>query len=108
MEKGVRDELQLMIDEFESQRLVVTLFPAPNPAFLGHMVRCVIEQNAPWYREYCHDHPSSCRGRYTRIKRFGVLSVLNQLVSRGSSRSKYAVELVEVAKARCQRNADPF
>lgn len=94
-----------MADELESRRLLVVLFPAPNPAFIGHMVRSTVETNAAWYRAFCYRHPG--KNRYTRIKRRNTVNVLRSLSEGKRSKSIYADEFKAIAEKEYV-NADPF
>jgi len=97
-------ELQLMHDELESQQLTVALFPAPHPAFEGHMIRVPIESNVAWYRCLCSKYPVGVRS--TKVRRADILRVLARLASGKPSSSQFADYLVQMAKKRIDNN--PF
>ena len=45
-----RRQADFMIKELQEQSLVVVLIPAPDPQFIGHMIRSAVERNPIWYR----------------------------------------------------------
>ena len=90
--------LSCAICELESHELQVGLAPLRWPMNEGGMRRVVLDQNPKWYRILCSRHLSS-RPRSkpdTIIKRRSVLSILNQLLHHGYSRSKYAAEIISL------------
>jgi hypothetical protein len=51
-----------MLDQLETWGgLDVTLTPAPDPMFTGHMIRVACSQNPPWYRKFAGQYVN-CRG----------------------------------------------
>jgi hypothetical protein len=95
--------LQQLLDELESHSLVVCLAPSKRHDRRDwDMIRVVCDRPPSWYRALCNRHPSSRavrRGRFdTRIKRANVLSVLRVLCSGRRSVSKYAPELIQIAR----------
>lgn len=89
--------------ELESSPLVTVLVPSKRKDRRDHdMIRVNVSQPPLWYRRLCGRHPSSRgvrRGRFdTRVKRRNVLQLLNTLITKGHSRSKYAGEILAVAK----------
>jgi len=94
-----------MLNQLESHRLEVMLVPLnPNRRGWneGGCRRCLADQNAKWYRDFCARFPSSRGTRKggfdTVIRRANVLSALNRLVSGAGYGGKYRDELVAVAK----------
>lgn len=101
---NISTELQLMHDELESQRLTVVLFPAPRPAFEGHMIRVPIEANTAWYRKMCQDYAAGAHR--TKVRRNNILRVLKRLAAGQRTTSHYATYLLKTARARLENN--PF
>lgn len=99
------DSLQLMLDQLESHSLQVMLVPL-NPRLRnyndGGCKRVVCDKPPVWYRQFCWQHPSSRgirRGKFdTRIKRANVLALLRRLCAARNSTSKYAPELLRIAR----------
>jgi hypothetical protein len=96
-------EVEMMLNELEASQLEVALVPQRRFTNHGGMVRCAIQKNAKWYRDYCAAHPSSRVRKNlapdTRIKRRDTLRVL-QAIIQGGSRSKYVPALLAIAKQR--------
>lgn len=95
--------LELMQAEFESSCLEVVLVPSRRAVNEGGCIRVAVNRNCDWYRRFCSRHLSS-RVRFralidTRIKRANVAKLLALLVSGRQSRSKYAPELLGIARA---------
>lgn len=99
------EQYQLLLNQLESHQLHVMLVPL-NPRMRnyndGGMKRVLVDQNPIWYRRLCADHVSSRairRGKYdTRIRRQNILRVLRRLCANQQSRSKYAPELLRIAR----------
>lgn len=96
--------LQMLCD-LESHRLEVVLVPLnPNRRGWneGGCRRVVCDCGPRWYRAMCARHTSSRavrRGKHdTRIRRQTILGVLRRLVNGQRSWSKYAPEILGVAK----------
>lgn len=55
-------EAESMLKELKHERLLVVLIPAPEPQFVGHMIRYVTNENPNWYKKifeergYIHRH----------------------------------------------------
>lgn len=70
---------QRLLDELETERLAVELFPAPQPRFPGHLIRIATGANPAWYRRLAksvpprHRHPGRCT---TGIRREHVAQAL--------------------------------
>jgi hypothetical protein len=98
----MRALLQLQA-ELESSPLVTVLVPSKrSDRRESDMIRVNVSQPPSWYRSLCGRHPSSRgvrRGRFdTRVKRANVLQLLDTLIRHGHSRSKYAGEILRVAR----------
>lgn len=92
-----------LLAELESNPLVTILAPSKRHDRRDHdMIRVNMSQPPSWYRALCNRHPSSRgvrRGKFdTKIKRRNVTQLLNTLIARGHSRSKYAGEIMRVAR----------
>jgi len=101
-ETRITQALEVMQAELESHMLVVILAPSKrDDRREWDMIRCVADQPPKWYRAMCNRHVSSReirRGKFdTRIKRANVLKLLETLVSKGRSNSKYADEILRIA-----------
>ncbi len=98
------EQIQLMLDLLESQRLEVQLVPL-NPRMrnynAGGMKRVAANRNTKWYSDFCRRHLSSRKRNRrkwdTRIKRANILRILRRLAEGKTSRSKYAAELRQIA-----------
>ena len=94
-----------LLAELESHQLQVMLVPL-NPNRRGYndggCKRVVCDKPPRWYRELCNRHVSSRgirRGKFdTRIKRANVLALLHRLAHGLPTRSKYAPELLSIAR----------
>lgn len=88
--------------EFESSQLVTILAPCKRHVNEGGCIRVNASVNCTWYRRLCAKFPSSRgtrRGKLdTRIKRRNVARLLETLLTHGHSRSKYAGEIVAIAR----------
>lgn len=89
--------IELMLEELESHQLMVVLAPSKrHDAREWDMIRCLLDQNPLWYRQFCANHSSSRgvrRGKFdTRIKRANVLRALRQIIA-GKPAGKYEDEL---------------
>jgi hypothetical protein len=66
------------------------------------MIRVAFNRNATWYRRFCSAHLSSRRRRNacpdTKIKRRNVEELLARLAAGRPTLSKYALELVAIAR----------
>jgi hypothetical protein len=97
-----------MRDELECNRLEVFLVPQRIRTNEGGMIRAAYSKNASWYRFFCACYSSSRRRRNalfdTRIKRRDTLRVLNGLINNGRSKSKYAEDVLEIARGRVRDN----
>lgn len=69
----IAEEAAAMLDELNEHRQEVTLIPARDPKFVGHKVRHVVSQNAPWYRDYYNAR--------THIKRQLVAKALEKIAT---------------------------
>jgi hypothetical protein len=100
----MNEALQELLIELESTRLEVGLAPSRRRERDWDMIRVVMSRNCRWYRSFCARHASSRVRRNahfdTRIRRQAVVRIINQLLSRGSSTSKYAVEILQIARER--------
>jgi len=98
--------LKEMLFELESNHLSVALIPQKEPSNHGACNRVACTHNAEWYQEFCGRHESNRKQIYrnfkTKIKRHNVIRLLNQLINRGKSNSKYADELIGFAKNRAE------
>jgi hypothetical protein len=75
-----------------NERLVVSLAPAPDPHFDGHMIRVVDCRNPHWYRDLQSKH------RY-EMKRVRVVRALERVVVQKRVRGNgYEVELLKLFK----------
>lgn len=91
--------------ELESNQLQVILVPL-NPMMRGYneggCKRVAISKNPTWYSRLCARFPSSRgtrRGKPdTILRRKNVLTLLRTLIHKGHSRSKYAPEILAVAR----------
>ncbi len=54
LEEIFSEEARILYHELESNRLEVTLIPAPDPQFQGHKIRYVENTNPGWYRNLYH------------------------------------------------------
>jgi hypothetical protein len=101
--------LEMMLAELESSCLEVMLVPCKRPVNSGGCIRVAASRNCTWYRRYCARHLSDRRRKNnavdTRIKRRDTLRLLNRLISGKSSISKYAPELLGLAKRRAEAEA---
>lgn len=91
--------LQTMLAELESSPLITILAPSKrSDRREWDQIRVNLSVPPKWFRALCNRHPSSRgvrRGRFdTRIRRANVLQLLNTLITRGHSRSKYAAEII--------------
>lgn len=88
--------------EFESSQLVTVLTPCRRPVNEGGCIRVNASVNCTWYRKLCAKFPSSRgtrRGKFdTKLKRRNVAQLLETLITKGHSRSKYAGEILAVAR----------
>jgi hypothetical protein len=97
-------ELEMLLCELESSCLEVMLVPLRRPANVGGCYRVASNRNATWYRQFCGRH-LSVRMRHrrlpdTRIKRRDIVRILSRLSTGTTSRSKYAPELIALARRR--------
>jgi len=95
--------IELMLNELEAYPLVTILAPSRRSDRRDHdMIRVNMSVPPRWYRQLCGRHVSSRqvrRGRFdTRIKRANVLSTLRVLAAGRKTTSKYAPELLAIAK----------
>jgi hypothetical protein len=94
--------LEQLLAELESSRLEVFLVPSRRRVNEGGCVRVAVSKNAGWYRAFCRRHPSGRLRRNaapdTRIKRANVLRLLAQLAEGKPSTSKYAPEILRIAR----------
>lgn len=97
-----RGGIQHMLDQLESSTLEVILVPQRRHTNEGGMIRVAANRNCAWYRKFCDSHPSSRGTRRglpdTRIRRASILSILRRLAAGLPSRSKYASELLGIAR----------
>ena len=104
-EKGrvMKEALEIMQAEFEATRLEVVLVPARYEVNVGACVRVAISSNCDWYRRLCLRYGSNRQRRNlapdTRIKRANIARVLQRLIDRGESRSKYVEDLLQMARS---------
>jgi hypothetical protein len=88
--------------EFESSQLVTILAPCKRRVNEGGCIRVNASVNCTWYRRLCGKFPSSRgtrRGKFdTKLKRRNVARLLTALIETGHSRSKYAGEILRVAR----------
>ncbi len=76
----------------ENERLVVSLAPAPDPHFDGHMIRVVDCRNPAWYRQF------QARSRFW-VKRPRIIRALQRVVNSGRVRGNgYERELLALFK----------
>lgn len=106
----IEEILEEMLAELESQRLEVTLAPAPSPAYEGHMIRVCNDKNTDWYRRLCGTFPSGRVRRNThfdtKIKRRFVVRVLERMASGEKPNSYIADYIWDLAKRREEK--EPF
>jgi hypothetical protein len=103
-------ELEQMLNELEAHRLEVQLAPSKRSDRREmDMIRVVVDYPPKWYRAFCNRHISSReirRGKFdTKIKRANVLALLSRLIVHGKSPSKYAEEILRVARQREKKSA---
>jgi len=101
--------LRQMLEELDSHCLQVEVAPAPEPKHLVHYVRVVVCKNAPWYRRFCAQFPSSRRdqnrkGR-TAIRRRETRRALERLIAGLPAGPVYGPRLIEAARAYWRRHA---
>ena len=96
--------LHQMLAELSSHRLHVMLVPL-NPNRRGYNeggCKRVCDRNPRWYSQFCSRHLSSRvrnhRKLDTRIKRRDILRILTRLSAGLPSSSKYAEELLDIAR----------
>lgn len=98
--------LEELLCELEANPLVTILAPCKRPCNEGGCIRVNVSQPPRWYRAMCAKFPSSRgvrRGKHdTRIRRANVLQLLNTLITKDRSRSKYAGEVLTIARKRIQ------
>jgi hypothetical protein len=89
LEKGLaRHALKTL----ENERLVVSLAPAPDPHFDGHMIRVVDCRNPEWYRDFVARHRME-------VHRPRVIRALERVSKKGRVRGNgYEVELLSIFK----------
>lgn len=95
--------LHQLLAELESHQLQVCLAPSKRHDRRDHdMIRVCLDKNPRWYSKLCYDNPSSRGvrrgGPDTRIRRQNILRVLRRLCSGQPSRSKYAPEILRIAR----------
>lgn len=102
----VAAEIQLMLDELESNRLEVCLVPCRQRVNEGGMIRVAVSRNAKWYRDFCASRPSSRIRKNaapdTIIKRRGTRRALEALLA-GRESSIYSSQLLAIASSRLRR-----
>lgn len=98
----MKDVLRWMLDELKASRLEVAKLPSR-----GGYRRVVVQQNAPWYQEFCaaHLHDRGTRGgRHGRnrprtyIKRRETIAALERMLS-GRPAGVYQTRLLELAES---------
>lgn len=98
--------LKEMLYELEDNHLSVVLIPQKEPLNHGACLRKACSHNAEWYQEFCGRHESNRKRIYrnfkTKIKRRETIRMLNRLIEKGNSESKYAEELIEFAQDRAE------
>lgn len=97
-------ELEQMLNELETHRLLVVLAPL-NPKLRGYneggCKRVCVDKSPRWYARFCANHQSSRgirRGKFdTKIKRRNTERALRQLLA-GQPAGKYAPDLMAIAR----------
>jgi hypothetical protein len=102
MDAATRIGLQWMLEALEANQLIVELNPAPEQCHATHFIRVATSTNANWYRAFCAAYPTrahSHRWKHpdTKIKRQDTIRILRHLIKHGTSTSKYAPDLCEIA-----------
>lgn len=98
--------LEMMLFDFQQERLEVCLVPNKDGEKEndGRHIRATYSKNIFWYRELCALYPDSRqRGAKkkkprTIIKRKNIEEVLNTLIEKQKSTSKYAPFILNVAE----------
>lgn len=110
--KEINEDLIPLIDEMlmelSTEKLEVCLVPGNVSEAVddGKMIRVAVSQNPKWYRDLCESYPCtrykkrSDRKDYTKIKRQGVILVLENMIKNKKSKSMYAQFLLDYAKDR--------
>ncbi len=57
----LQDAFASMADDLRERKLEVVLSDAPSPAFEGHKIRVVNNNNVGWYRELREKYPNAYR-----------------------------------------------
>lgn len=101
---ALEEGLLFLREEFEAHNLAVMLVPQRDPPNPGACLRVAVSRNATWYRRFCARHPSSRRRRNlcpdTCIRRREISRLLARLLAGLPCRSKYADELLALARRR--------
>lgn len=95
------EQIQVMVAEFESNRLEVMLIPSKRWVNEGGMIRVAASKNCTWYRKFCAKYLSTrvrgSRNLDTKIKRANISRILDRIARGLPSRSMYAPELIRIA-----------
>ena len=93
-----------MLSELCERQLEVVLSDAPEPAFLGQMIRVAVNKNPHWYMMMCERYSTSRRRKNlhfdTRVKRHDIMRILTALRDGKSPKGMYADELRNEAQRR--------
>lgn len=101
----IDDELIPFLDEMymdlSTHKLEVCLIPYDRD---GRCVRAAHSQNVDWYQKLCEHYPCTRQKKRnprkdgTVLKRRNVMHVLEGMIRRKTSRSKYALDLLQIAE----------
>ena len=108
------DFIQSMIDDFITDYHEVYLVPNKDEwkESDGRHIRAPMNKNPLWYRKICEAFPKrkqpERKKKQTSVKKEDVIKVMNTLIKRGWSDSKYDPFIIEEARNRYEREVVPF
>lgn len=98
---NVPSAYEQMLNELESNQLVVVLVPQKRHTNEGGMIRVAVSRNCNWYRKFCANNASSRKRRNaafdTCIKRKDTIDALNAMIA-GAPSSYHREELEGIAR----------
>lgn len=67
LDESITGILEGMLSDLKKNRLSVRLIPAPEPKFIGHMIRVRTGENPDWYSHIYHACSRPVRSRVERV-----------------------------------------
>lgn len=110
----LRETIGDMQYELLHESLIVALWPPRGSILEAHndegaaiRFRKVLERNPDWYRGLCAEYLSNRKRKRpskvdTKIRRRTIEKVLQDLLDKGESTSKYAEPLIDIARERVE------